>query len=312
MAGGGGGGSSSNGHDANPPEPGHGGNGMVSTILAGLNNISIPNRFAAGGGGTGKNSSANPINPALGGSVDGVKLGGDGNNNITGSGGRGLVNTGSGGGAGVASGGAGATGLVVLRVSFGALPVDYKYFNTAYHEFERKIHLRWATSKEWENSHFEIERSVNNVSNWEKIGLIAGKGWSDVVTDYLFEDTNVMAEGGNYYYRLRQVDFNLEYEYSKTVMVNVPNANRSTAWSAFPNPIYDGDLISLISKNPLNDSEVNVRIISSQSTISVFSASTQLEINEKLRHSVFSLPKGLFLIEVTVGNKIDYIKIFKR
>jgi len=156
RAGGGGGGASSEGGVGNSPDPGHGGNGRISSVLADLNITSLPNRFSAGGGGTGRNSSSTPVTLARGGTVNGFFIGGDGNNLLTGRGGVGRSNTGSGGGAGGGGGGAGAPGVVVLRLSFGILPVEYVYLNTDYHP-DRKVEIRWATSKEWENSHFEIE-----------------------------------------------------------------------------------------------------------------------------------------------------------
>jgi len=313
IAGGGGGGASSKGGNANPPEGGLGGNGMTSSVLAGLRNLSFNNTFSGGGGGTGRNSSSTPVSPALGGSVDGIIIGGSGNNNANGFGGIAVKNTGSGGGAGVAGGGAGATGLVVLRVSFGALPVDYIYFNAVYLHPDRSVKINWATSKEWENSHFEIERSVNNINSWVKVGEVAGMGWTDETTQYVYEDRQTPVNGGSIYYRLRQVDYNLNYEYSQTVMVKVPAMGSSSQWKAFPNPVQDGDHI-VLSRQLDSELEggVEVSLISSQTRILRFSATNGADLNEKLSKAVFQLPKGLFVIELNWEDKIEYLKVLKR
>ena len=313
RAGGGGGGASSVGINGNPPDPGHGGNGRLSSVLADLNIPSLPNRFSAGGGGTGRNSSNNPVALGRGGTVNEIIIGGDGNNLLTGRGRVGKSNTGSGGGAGGGGGGAGAPGIVVLRLSFGILPVTYSYLDAVYHSGDRKAEIRWATSKEWENSHFEIERSINNINNWAKVGEVKGMGWSDENTAYEFKDSLLLARGRNYYYRLKQVDFNLEYEYSKTVMVNVSQINQSSMWAAYPNPIYNGDLLSIASKVQFtSERDICIKVISSQTTIYSFQAATESDIHDNLRAILPELPKGLFVLEFSWEDKQEYIKLIKR
>jgi len=142
---------------------------------------------------------------------------------------------------------------------------------------------------------------------------VEGLGWSDENTAYEFKDSLLLARGGNYYYRLKQVDFNLEYEYSKTVMVNVPQIHQSSIWSAYPNPIYNGDLLSIASKMEFaSDRVISIKVISSQTTINSFQATTESEINDNLRAILPKLPKGLFVLEFTWENKREYLKIVKR
>jgi hypothetical protein len=98
------------------------------------------------------------------------------------------------------------------------LPVEYLYFNPTLNRENRFVKLTWATAKEWENSHFEIERSVNGVNNWEKIGQMEGIGWSDMPVGYEFADEELPLVGGNVYYRLKQVDFDTTFSYSKVLI----------------------------------------------------------------------------------------------
>jgi len=311
RSGAGGGGASSEGTNGSPPDPGHGGNGRIASMLADLNISSLPNRFSAGGGGTGRNSSNSPVEMGKGGSVNDIIIGGNGNNLLTGRGGVGKSNTGSGGGAGGGGGGAGATGVVVLRLSFGILPVTYSYLDAVYHSGDRKAEIRWATTKEWENSHFEIERSINNINNWEKVGEVRGMGWSDKVSEYSFEDQLLHSQGGNYYYRLKQVDFNLAYEYSSVVLVKIPLSNFSS-WKIYPNPIYEWEQINFNIGNSYAGGGISGKVISSQSIVRHFEASSPIEVTMYLQNILKDLPLGLFIIEISYEGQINHIKMLKR
>jgi hypothetical protein len=141
-------------------------------------------------------------------------LGGDGDATLSsGVGGSGRPNTGSGGGAGSNSGGAGSAGIVIIRISYRILPLEFSYFDTHFKREDKVIELNWATAREWENSHFEIQRSLQDINNWEKIGSVDGKGWSHDPVEYLFKDKNLPLMGGVSYYRLKQVSFNGEFNF---------------------------------------------------------------------------------------------------
>ncbi len=76
--------------------------------------------------------------------------------------------------------------------------------------------LKWSTASELNNSHFEIERSLNNL-HFKSVGKVSGNGNSNEVINYTFLDRNVPS--GKLYYRLKQIDFNGHYEYSDVISV---------------------------------------------------------------------------------------------
>lgn len=89
------------------------------------------------------------------------------------------------------------------------LPVSLTSFTAR--KSNNQIQLAWSTASESNNSHFEIERSVNG-TDFVKIGERKGAGNSSSVLNYSFIDNNP-ASGTNYY-RLKQVDFDGKFEYS--------------------------------------------------------------------------------------------------
>lgn len=96
--------------------------------------------------------------------------------------------------------------------------------------------LKWKTSTEKDNRSFVIERSVDSDS-WEAIGEVQGAGNSQSDIDYDFSD--IAPTKGVSYYRLKQIDFNGESEYStvRSVAFHDNGENiQSVTLSLFPNP----------------------------------------------------------------------------
>ena len=84
------------------------------------------------------------------------------------------------------------------------------------------VTLNWSTSTETNNAGFDIERSAVNGS-WSKIGSVSGNGTSNTPHSYSFTDRAVAS--GKYNYRLKQTDFNGNFEYhnlGSEVIIGVP------------------------------------------------------------------------------------------
>lgn len=81
---------------------------------------------------------------------------------------------------------------------------------------KRNVSLRWSTSAEINNSGFEIERRNKSAddkpySDWNKVSFVEGYGNTNLPQDYAFEDK--MLNSGKYQYRIKQVDYNGNFEY---------------------------------------------------------------------------------------------------
>ncbi len=93
-----------------------------------------------------------------------------------------------------------------------ALPVEISYFNSSVES--NNVLLNWGTVWELNNSGFEIERSIITgieAGEWKKVGFINGNGTTSEVRHYKLEDRKLAA--GVYKYRLKQIDYNGNYEY---------------------------------------------------------------------------------------------------
>ena len=98
----------------------------------------------------------------------------------------------------------GNTSLPVQLISLTATPIDNSY-----------VKLNWATASESNNSGFDIERSVNGI-DFEKVGFVQGHGTTSSQNDYQYPDQSA-DPNITYYYRLRQIDIDGKYTFSKIV-----------------------------------------------------------------------------------------------
>ncbi|MCS6833380.1 MAG: T9SS type A sorting domain-containing protein [Flammeovirgaceae bacterium] len=129
----------------------------------------------------------------------------------------------TGGPGGIGFGPGGQQPLPVILVSFSA-----KVAGNA-------VKLFWQTAKEYNNERFEIERSSNGM-DFEKIGEVKGAGTTNLLTNYVFVDEKPFNNLS--YYRLKQIDTDGHYEYSRVVFVNLNE--KAEIKGIYPNPTYNG------------------------------------------------------------------------
>ena len=111
----------------------------------------------------------------------------------------------------------------------GPLPVNLLGFTAAVEN--EKVKLIWTTGFERDNSHFDIERSKDG-ANFERIGTVQGTNNSGNRLDYTSFDSHPFK--GVSFYRLKQVDTDQRFIYSKTERVEFTDT-KSFA-DIYPNP----------------------------------------------------------------------------
>lgn len=121
------------------------------------------------------------------------------------------------------------------------LPVALLYFTAQLNESQ--VWLDWATSMEVNNDYFNIEKSVTG-AEFNKIGKVKGVGNSINKNTYKFIDET--PEWGLNYYRLKQVDEDGKFTYSKVAKV-MYSPYTSLTMSVSPNPANDLTSIYILS-----------------------------------------------------------------
>jgi hypothetical protein len=112
------------------------------------------------------------------------------------------------------------------------LPVNLASFTANVNA--RDVSLNWKTEKEINNKGFDVERKSTDGS-WTKVGYVEGKGNTSSITAYKFDDKKL--DKGKYSYRLKQTDYNGNFEYhilNSTIEVGVPT--KFNISQNYPNP----------------------------------------------------------------------------
>ncbi|NNG27821.1 MAG: T9SS type A sorting domain-containing protein, partial [Ignavibacteriaceae bacterium] len=135
------------------------------------------------------------------------------------------------------------------------VPVELVSFNASVNE--NSVTLSWITATELNNSGFEVERS-GEVEDWERIGFVSGNGTTTEINYYSYTDENLLA--GSYVYRLKQVDLDGTYEYSKIISVDIITSIEFELSQNYPNPFNPSTSIKF---SIPEGSQVSLRIYNS-------------------------------------------------
>lgn len=129
------------------------------------------------------------------------------------------------------------------------LPVEFISFTAIVDGFNSK--LNWSTASEFNNQGFYIERSSGD-RNWETIGFVEGKGNSVNISQYEFIDYNVFNSknlSSTYYYKLRQIDYDGNFDYSNINIVLFMDTESGII--ANINPIPATDKLNISFQSPV-------------------------------------------------------------
>ena len=136
----------------------------------------------------------------------------------------------------------------------GTLPVEMKSFTSGVKD--NSVNLNWSTTSEINNLGFDIERTDNINTSWSKIGFVKGNGTSTHINNYNFSDTKLQT--GKYHYRLKQVDFNGNFEYYNLQNeISISTPDKFNLSQNFPNPFNPATKIEF---QISNQSDVNLTV----------------------------------------------------
>jgi endonuclease I len=170
------------------------------------------------------------------------------------------------------------------------------------------VKLFWNTATELNNYGFEIQRTTEknrSADGWEIIGFVNGNSTSNTPKDYSFVDSK-LAESNSYFYRLKQVDNDGSYEYSKIIEVVIGEPAAFKLDQNFPNPFNPSTIISFtLPENGFT--RLNVYNSIGQEVVSL--------VNEKLESgyhqynfNAADLTSGVYFYKLESGN---FVKINK-
>lgn len=182
-----------------------------------------------------------------------------------------------------------------IEVIAAILPLTLTDFNASLKNCEPL--LSWTTESEINSDRFEIERSnAGNGNDWKSIGLLVANGNSSSKINYSFTDKDFNTSSEKVFYRLKMIDKNGSYKYSKILHVFV-NCNTAKVL-VYPNPVQDGKLyVSLAGTSGLAEA-------------SLLSASGQVILKNKINNgtnylNVSNIANGVYILHIKDTNGFD-------
>ena len=182
------------------------------------------------------------------------------------------------------------------------LPVELSLF-TADLLFD-KVKLSWKTETEVNNYGFEIERSTS-ANDWNKIGFIEGYGNSNSPKSYSFVDNNLIG-GSKFKYRLKQIDNDGQFEYSKVVEVEVLPTTFAL-YQNYPNPFNP---VTTIRYQLPKESKVVIKIYDmlGSEVMELLNEQKELGIYE-VDFNASNLSSGIYLYKLQAGDFVESKKM---
>lgn len=115
------------------------------------------------------------------------------------------------------------------------------------------VTLNWRTATEVNNYGFQIEK--NSGAGFVEVGFVPGAGTTSEPQLYTFTDAGIRA--GEYYYRLKQMDYDGTFEYSNVVVAEVTTPSVFLLEQNYPNPFNPSTTIGF---SLATDSKVSLKI----------------------------------------------------
>ncbi len=177
------------------------------------------------------------------------------------------------------------------------LPVELLNFDLSWSNNDAL--LQWATATEENNSHFEIQRSSDGIE-FTTIGNINSKangGNSLSVLNYKFEDKQVRTDLDEIvYYRLKQVDFNGDFEFTDIELLTVTNAVKSNTIKVFPNPASTSVNVVIADAHETN-ALLNIKNLAGQTV-----ATNELKFGQTaINIDITNLDRGIYYVEYQIS-----------
>lgn len=173
----------------------------------------------------------------------------------------------------------------------GALPVEFIDFTAENIDCDNVL-LNWNTALEISNSGFEVLLSQDGI-HYDKIGFVKGNEDSHSISAYSFyHDISKFNKNEQLYYRLKQIDLNGLFSFSKTINLHNKCDQNDHRLSIGPNPT-NGTLNFYFENELQSDAEVTILNYNHQ-LIEQF----EIDANTKnFTKNISSLPKGVYFIK---------------
>jgi hypothetical protein len=194
------------------------------------------------------------------------------------------------------------------------LPVELALFRAE--QNNSQVRLYWETASELKNYGFDVERRSESgetgrlgTREWRKIVFVEGHGTSSAPHQYVYNDDN--PGPGTYSYRLKQIDLDGSFCYSKEVEITINS--RETAFTLhqnYPNPFNPSTSIEF-STPTSGHATLNMYNLLGQRIATIFRGDVASGTHS-VEWSPTNLASGVYVYRLEVDNGVNHFTATRR
>ncbi len=181
------------------------------------------------------------------------------------------------------------SGVFIEANSFTSFPMPVTLVDFDGNCAQDKVKLNWSTSSEINNSHFEIEQSIDMI-NWDEIGRVSGEGNSNVHVSYEWTSTEAIDKDA--YYRIVQEDFDGTEHFYSPVFIKACTQTMKL------NVSISNDQIALLQMNNLPVGEYKIQLMHIGGKVISTQTTSVIDPMQYISLDVRSLAGGCYIVVV--------------
>jgi hypothetical protein len=190
-------------------------------------------------------------------------------------------------------------GSIILPLNLISFGANYQSNNSAL--------VSWTASNEGNTSYYIVERSTDGI-NFTSMGNVSVNNAPGDTHEYSFTDFLQSVTSSVVYYRLKMVNTDGSFTYSKNAVISLDQ--KETSFSVFPNPATEYAVLKLYSDK---QSVAMVRLMDNSGREIMYRSFTVSNGNNSLMvDQLGNLPRGIYMIQVIVNNSMYNNKLVKQ
>ena len=160
--------------------------------------------------------------------------------------------------------------------------------------------VKWTTTSEENAKSFEVYRSTDGV-NYTLAGVVDAKGGPQTISNYTFSDNALYGQSqSNVYYKLRMVDNNGDYNWSKIVHIGLSTESVGVAVSSvYPNPSHGVLNVDFKSET---ESEFTLEVVDMFGKVYQSINSYDFQNSNSVTLDINDLNNGIYFVRITESN----------
>lgn len=188
----------------------------------------------------------------------------------------------------------------IVTLTFTEEPLPIKLLGFEARSTEDGVELRWSTTEEVNNSHFEIHQGVGDVQELKEVARIDKAVRQKAINHY--NHTIKRAPCGTLYYQLRSYDYDGHVDQSKIVSVTRTEGN--CAARIYPNPVTKNEF----KFETMDSGKIHLKLVNTFGQTIIEQRISESD-NGRASISTSGLKQGLYFLQITRNSSTETKKI---